>query len=108
MVVEMVEDSSTEQVVISAASGNQQIKLMQNGDQSIAIAASGPVNVTTQKDATVDASSGTLNLKGRSVSIEATNDLNVKGMNVTISANAQASLEGKAGTTVKGATVQIN
>ena len=108
MVIELLEGASSEKIVISTKGNSQQISIEQNGEKSIKIVASGPIQVTTQKDATVEAASGSISVKGMSVSVEATNALELKGATVKISAQGTAELSASGPTSIKGAVVNIN
>jgi phage protein D len=121
MTVEFDEDKGAECVKVMTSDG-QELKITQNGDQSIQVTAGGPVKVTAGGDASVTAR-GAVALKGTSVSIEATTDFSVKATSVKITGTAQieasaasvkvagtatAELSASGMTTVRGATVRIN
>ncbi|GAB2484546.1 VgrG-related protein [Jatrophihabitans fulvus] len=122
MYVELFESSSETRLQLETNDG-QRVTLTQEGDQKIEITASGPVNVTTSKDATVTATSGTVKLDASQINLSATNALELSGSTVKITANTSAELNGAtvkvAGsgtaelsssgpTTVRGSMVNIN
>ncbi|WP_172979750.1 VgrG-related protein [Agromyces agglutinans] len=131
MVVEFLEDGSKEYVQISTNTRAQRVTLTQNGEKGIEIISEGPVKVVAKTDATVEASSGTIKLTGKTVDIEATTDLKLKGgtsaelgaAKVTVKADTAAELSGSTvavkgqataeisssgATTVRGSLVKIN
>lgn len=103
MVVEMVETASDERLTISTNSGAHKISLSQK-DKKMELISQGPLSVTAEQaisvtgkqNISVSTETGTVEIKGKTVKIEATTDLTLNGLNVTAEAKADAQLKGLA------------
>jgi phage baseplate assembly protein gpV len=76
-----------------------QTTLTINNDGDIALNSNAKLTIETNGDASLQA--------GGNLEIKASGDVKLEGVNVAIKAQANASLEGTAGSTVKGATVKV-
>jgi len=123
MLIEMLESTDGEKLVLSSNDGKQSITLTQTGDKGIEILSEGPVTIKAQKDINIETDTGDLTIKAKAIKMESTADLELKagagfkakGVNAEISGDAQvkvkgamASLEGSGVTEVKGGLVKIN
>jgi hypothetical protein len=94
----LIMDSANEKITLKC-SKDIEIKAEGSGKVDI-LNGSGPVNVKTNGNISVDAGSGNVTMKGTNVTIEATAAMKVKGATVGV--------EGTGITQVKGSMVQIN
>ncbi len=81
--------------------------VLQMGRTTITINNSGDVALNSDAKLTIHAKGDTAIKAGGNLELSATGDVKLEGMNVAIKGKTNASLEGSAGTTVKGATVKV-
>jgi phage protein D/phage baseplate assembly protein gpV len=110
------DDGRTEGV--SIASGDGKLTFVVDATKTkITVHSDGSVTIEGKQGVTVDAGSGTLEMKGSKISLSAQSgvtvdagggDVSLQGVNATLQGSAQATVKGSATCTISGGLVKIN
>ena len=99
--VRMIKSRSGHVVKLNDEAGKETIEIIDQSQKNSIVISKNSITVTTDKDITLSASSGTIKLDAQNVEISASSAIKLK-------AGGTMDLEASGTTTIKGATVNIN